>query len=139
VIVGVCFLVATFTFAIGSALIHSHFSSGTSGDGTLVAGVFLLACIGLAVVTNGLAMRSVLTPHTRLRSQAWSWLVPRNVSMLGLIGYPVFLVGTTNPVTQAPWLRTPESRQSPEAVPPVGTHGAEACVCKRPASTESPP
>ena len=30
VLVGLCFLVATFTFAIGSALIHSHFSSGTS-------------------------------------------------------------------------------------------------------------
>jgi hypothetical protein len=44
VLVGLCFLVATFTFAIGSALIHSHFSSGTSRDGTLVAGVFLLAC-----------------------------------------------------------------------------------------------
>ncbi len=54
-LVGLCFLVATFTFAIGSALIHSHFSSGTSRDGTLVAGVFLLACTGLAVVTNGLA------------------------------------------------------------------------------------
>ena len=143
VLVGLCFLVATFTFAIGSSLIQSHFSSGTSRDGTLVAGVFLLACTGLAAVTNGLAMRSVLTPHTRLRSHAYliltavecltivaiggyfltsrtqwnasvlpvyvvsgaaglilssalwtSWLVPRNVSMLGLIGYPVFLVGT---------------------------------------------
>ena len=66
-LVGLRFLMATFTFAIGSALIHSHFSSGTSRDGTLVAGVFLL----------------------------WtSRLVPRNVSMLGLIGYPAFLVGT---------------------------------------------
>ena len=64
VLVGLCLLVATFTFAIGSALIHLHFSSGTSRDGTLVAGVFLLACTCLAVVTNGLAMRSVLTPHT---------------------------------------------------------------------------
>jgi len=137
VLVGLCFLVATFTFAIGSALIHSHFSSGTSRDGTLVAGVLLLACTGLAAVTNGLAMRSVLTPHTRLRSQAYlilravecltivaiggyfltsrtqwnasvlpvyavsgaaglilssalwtSWLVPRNVSMLGLNRLP---------------------------------------------------
>ena len=41
VLVGLCFLAATFTFAIGSALIQSHFSSGTSRDGTLVAGVFL--------------------------------------------------------------------------------------------------
>jgi hypothetical protein len=141
VLVGLCFLMATFTFAIGSALIHSHFSGGTSRDGTLVAGVFLLAGTGLAVVTNGLAMRSALTPHIRLRSQAYlilravecltivaiggyfltsrtqwnasvlpvyavsgaaglilssalwtSRLVPRNVSMLGLIGYPVFLL-----------------------------------------------
>jgi hypothetical protein len=71
VLVGLCFLIATFTFAIGSPLIHSHFSSGTSRDGTLVAGVFLLACTGLAVVTNGLATRTALTPHIRLRSQAY--------------------------------------------------------------------
>ena len=51
-LVGLCFLVATFTFAIGSALIHSHFSSGTSRDGTLVAGVFLLACSRLAILTR---------------------------------------------------------------------------------------
>ena len=37
VLVGLCFLVATFAFAIGSALIDSHFSSGTSRDGTLVS------------------------------------------------------------------------------------------------------
>ena len=151
VLVGLCVLVATFTVAIGSALVHSHFSSGTSRDGTLVAGVFLLACTGLAVVTNGPAMRSVLTPHIRLRSQAYlilravecltivaigghfltsrtqwnasvlpvyavsgaaglilssalwtSWLVPRNVSMLGLIGYPVFLVGRSWPCSTDP-------------------------------------
>ena len=125
-LVGLCFLVATFTCAIGSALIYSQFSSGASRDGTLVAGVFLLACTGLAVVTNAVAMRSVVTPHTIvavggsfqtsrtqwnasvlpvyavsgaagliLSSALWtSWLVPRRVSMLGLIGYPVFLVGT---------------------------------------------
>jgi hypothetical protein len=52
VLVGLCFLMATSTFAIGSALIHSHFSSGTSRDGTLVVGVFLLACTGLAVLTR---------------------------------------------------------------------------------------
>ena len=74
---------ATFTFAIGSALIHSHFSSGTSRDGTLVAGVFLLACTGLAAVTNGLAMHSVLTRHTRLRSQAY--LILRAVECLTIV------------------------------------------------------
>ena len=63
-LVGLCFLVATFTCAIGSALIYSQFSSGASRDGTLVAGVFLLACTGLAVVMNVLTMRSVVTPRT---------------------------------------------------------------------------
>ena len=30
VLVGLCFLIATFTFAIGNALIHSYFSSATA-------------------------------------------------------------------------------------------------------------
>jgi hypothetical protein len=83
VLVGLSFLVATFTFAIGSALIHSHFPGGTSRYGTLVAGAFLRACTGLAVVTNGLAMRSALTPHTRLRSQAY--LTLRAVECLTIV------------------------------------------------------
>jgi hypothetical protein len=73
----------TFTFAIGSALIHSHFSSGTYRDGTLVASVFLVGCTGLAAVTNGLEMRSVLTPHTRVRSQAY--LILRAVDCLTIV------------------------------------------------------
>ena len=143
VLVGLAFLTATFTFAIGNALIHSYFSSATSHDGTLIAGVFLLGCDGVAVVANGLAMRRVLTPHAPIRSQAYfvlrvaecvtvvvigvyfltsqtrwdayvlpvyavsgaaglvlssalltSRIVPRSLSMLGVIGYPVFLVGS---------------------------------------------
>ena len=74
---------ATFTFAIGTALIHSHFASGTSRNGILAAGVILLACTGIAVVTNGLAIRSVLTPHTRLRSQAY--LILRAVECLTIV------------------------------------------------------
>ena len=143
VLVGVLFLAATFTFAIGNSLIHSYFSSSTSHKVTLIAGLFLLGCDGVAVAANGLAMRRVLRPHAPLRSQAYcilrlaecltvvavgvyfltgharwdayvlavyavsgaaglvlssalrtSTMVPRNLSMLGLIGYPVFLVGS---------------------------------------------
>ena len=142
VLVGLCFLTATFAFAIANALIHSYFSSATAHD-ALMAGVFLLGCCGLAVAANGAAMRRVLRPYTPIRSQAYfvsrvtecltlvtvgayfltshaqwnayvlavyavsgtaglvlssalltSRIVPRNLSMLGLIGYPVFLVGT---------------------------------------------
>jgi len=142
VLVGVCFLVATFTFATGNALIRSSFSSATAHD-ALIAGVFLLGCCGLAVAANGAAMRRILTPHTPIRSQAYfvlrvtecltllavgmyflasharwdayvlavyavsgaaglvlssalltSRIVPRNLSILGLIGYPVFLLGS---------------------------------------------
>ena len=142
VLVGLCFLTATFTFAIGNALIRSYFSSATAHD-ALIAGVFLLGCCGLAVAANGAAMRRILTPHTPIRSRAYfvlrvtecltlvavgvyfltshaqwnayvlavyavsgaaglvlssalltSRIVPRNLSMLGLIGYPVFLVGS---------------------------------------------
>jgi hypothetical protein len=142
VLVGLCFLTATFTFAIANALIHSYFSSATAHS-VLLAGVFLLCCCGLAVAANGAAMGRVLMPYTPIRSQAYfvsrvtecltlvavganfltshaqwnahvlavyamsgtaglvlssalltSRIVPRNLSMLGLIGYPVFLVGT---------------------------------------------
>jgi hypothetical protein len=142
VLVGLFFLTATFTFAIGNALIRSYFSSATARS-SLIAGVFLLGCCGLAVAANGAAMRRILTPHTPIRSQAYfvlrvtecltlvavgvyfitrhaqwdayvlavyavsgaaglvlssalltSGIVPRNLSVLGLIGYPVFLVGS---------------------------------------------
>ncbi len=143
VLVGLLFLTATFTFAIGNSLIHSYFSSATSHNGLLIAGLCLLGCDGLAVAANGLAMRRILTPHTPIRSQAYfvlrvaecvtvvavgvyfltshvqwnayvlavytvagaaglvlSWalltsrIVPRNLAILGVIGYPVFLMGS---------------------------------------------
>jgi hypothetical protein len=142
VLVGLCFLAATFTFAIANALLHSYLSSATAHHAP-IAGVFLLGCCGLAVATNGVAMRRVLTPHTPIRSRAYlalragecltlmgvgvyfltshthrdvyvlavyavsgaaglvlssalltSRVVPRKLSVLGLVGYPVFLAGT---------------------------------------------
>ena len=142
VLVGLLFFAATFTFAIGNALIRSYFSSATSHKGILIACLCLFGC-GVAVATNGLAMRPVLAPHAPIRSQAYRFLrlaecltlmavgvyfltgharwdayvlavyavsgaaglvlssalrtsrmVPKNLSMLGLIGYPIFLVGT---------------------------------------------
>ena len=56
VLVGLCFLTATFTFAIGNTLIRSYFSSSTAHT-ALIVGVFLLACCGLAVAVNGASMR----------------------------------------------------------------------------------
>ena len=142
VLVGLCFLTATFTFAIGNALIRSYFSTATAHT-ALIVGVFLLACCGLAVAVNGASMRPILTPSAPLRAQAYlalrvtecltlvavgvyfltnhaqwnayvlavyavsgvaglvlssalltSRIVPRNLSMLGVIGYPVFLLGS---------------------------------------------
>ena len=139
VLVGLCFLIATFTFAIGNALIRSYFSS-TTAHSALIAGVFLLGCCGLAVATNGAAMRRALRPYAPIRSQAYlvlrvaecltlvtvgmyfltrhaqwnayvlavyavsgaaglvlssalltSRIVPKNLSMLGVVGYPIFL------------------------------------------------
>lgn len=63
-IVGACFLAATFTFAVANVLIDSYFSSATPHQAVLVAGVFLLGCCGLAVATNAAAMRKVLAPST---------------------------------------------------------------------------
>ena len=142
VLVGLCFLTATFTFAIGNALIRSYFSNATAHT-ALIAGVSLLGCCGLAVAANGAAMPRVLTPYAPIRSRAYfvlrvtecltllavgvyfltshaqwnayvlavyavsgvaglvlssalltSRIVPRNLSMLGVVGYPVFLVGS---------------------------------------------
>ena len=138
-----CFLAATFTFALGNAFIRSYFASPTAND-VLLAGVLLLSCCALAVATNGAALRGILAPYAPLRSRAYfvlrltecltlvavgvyfatthaqwntyllavyaisgaaglvlssalltSRTVPRNLSMLGVIGYPVFLMGTT--------------------------------------------
>jgi Domain of unknown function (DUF4386) len=142
VLVGVCFLAATFTFAVGNAFIRSHFASPTAND-VPIAGVLLLGCCALAVATNGAAMRAILAPYALLRSRVYFLLrltecltlvgvgvyfatsdaqwntyllavyaisgaaglvlssalltsrtVPRNLSMLGVIGYPVFLLGS---------------------------------------------
>jgi hypothetical protein len=142
VLVGLCFLIATFTFAIANAVIRSYFSSATAHD-ALIGGAFLLGCCGLAVAANGAAMRPILAPHAPIHSRAYlvlrvtecltlvavgmyfltshaqwdayvlavyavsgaaglvlssalltSRIVPRNLSVLGLIGYPVFLVGS---------------------------------------------
>jgi hypothetical protein len=143
VFVGLVFLAATFTFAIGNALIHSYFLSVASHKGMLIAGGVCLFGCGVAVASNGLAMRRVLAPHAPIRSQAYrilrsvecltltavgvyfltgharwdayvlavyavsgaaglvlssalrtSRIVPKNLSILGLIGYPIFLGGT---------------------------------------------
>lgn len=142
-LVGLCFLTATCTFAIGNALIHSYFSSATSHQGILVVGLILLVCDGLAVAANGLAMRPILTPRAPIRANAYlllrvaecltvaaigayflmsharwdayvlpvyaisgaaglilvsalltSRIVPRSLAILGVIGYPIFLIGS---------------------------------------------
>jgi Domain of unknown function (DUF4386) len=142
VLVGLFFLTATFTFAIGNAFIRSYFSSATAHN-ALSIGVLLLGCCGLADAANGAAMRRILAQYTPIRSRAYFFLratecltlvavgvyfltshaqwsayvlavyaasgaaglilssalltsriVPRNLSMLGLIGYSIFLVGT---------------------------------------------
>ncbi len=143
VLVGLLFLTATFTFGIGNALIHSYFLGTSSHNRTLIGGVFLLVCDGLAVAVNGLAMRRILTPHSPIRSRLYCFLraaecltvvavgayfltshaqwggyvlavyalagaaglvlssalltsrsVPKNLALLGVIGYPIFLVGS---------------------------------------------
>src|SRR5437016_5319216 len=86
VLVGLLFLTATFTFAIGNSLIHSHFPSASSHNGMLVVGVFLLCCHGLADATNGLAMRRILTPHTPIRSQTYLVLRAAECLTVGAIG-----------------------------------------------------
>ena len=89
VLVGLCFLTATFTFAIGSALIRSYFSSAKAHS-ALIAGVFLLVCCGLAVAANGAAMRRILTPHTPIRSQAY--FVLRMTECLTLVAVGVYFL-----------------------------------------------
>ena len=89
VLVGLCFLTATFTFAIANALIHSYFSSATAHS-ALIAGVFLLGCCGLAVAANGAAMRRVLMPYTPIRSQAY--FVSRVTECLTLVAVGAYFL-----------------------------------------------
>jgi hypothetical protein len=142
VLVGLCFLAATFTFAIGNALIRAYCSSATAHN-ALIVGVFLLGCCGLSVAANGAAMRRVLSTQAPIRSRSYfilrvtecltllavgvyfltshaqwngyvlavyavsgaaglvlssalltSRIVPRSLSMLGVVGYPIFMVGS---------------------------------------------
>lgn len=88
--VGLLFLAATLTFAAGNALIQSYFSSATSPDGTLVAGVLLQGCTALAVAAIGLAMRRVLMPAAPVRSQAY--LVLRLAESLALVAVGVYFL-----------------------------------------------
>jgi hypothetical protein len=60
VLVGVLFLSATATFAVGSALITSYFSEASGQASTLLAGVLFQAIGALAVVGIGIAMLPVL-------------------------------------------------------------------------------
>jgi hypothetical protein len=143
ILVGLLFLAATFTFAAGNSLIHSHFSNANAHNRTLIAGLLLLGATALAVVVNGVAMHRVLSPHAPLRSHAYvalrtaecltivaiilyfltsrtrwdayllavyavsgaaglvlssalwtSRIVPKSLTLLGIIGYPIFVTGT---------------------------------------------
>src|ERR1035438_8773269 len=89
VLVGLAFLTATLTFAIGNALIRSYFSSATAHN-ALIAGVFLLGCCGLAVAANGAAMRRTLTPYTPIRSRAY--FVLRVTECLTLVAVGVYFL-----------------------------------------------
>jgi Domain of unknown function (DUF4386) len=62
VLVGVLFLTSTAAFAVGSSLVASHFSGDSPATRTLLAGVLLQVCAGLAVAGIGLAMLPVLRP-----------------------------------------------------------------------------
>lgn len=141
-LVGLLFLLFTVTFFIGNSLTHSYFSSGTSREGTLITGVFLLVVSGLADAAVGVAMRPVLQPYAPVRSLGYlvlrmaeclavvaagvyfltsraqwndyvlpvyalsgaaglflapvlltSRLVPRSLSLLGIVGYAALLLG----------------------------------------------
>jgi hypothetical protein len=89
--VGLCFLAATFTFAIANALIHSYFSSATAHT-TLIVGVFLLGCCGLAVAANGAAMRRILTPYAPVRSRAY--FVLRMTECLTLVAVGTYFLAS---------------------------------------------
>lgn len=87
-VVGACFLAATFSFAIGNALIHSYFFSSITHSAVLVAGVFLLGCGGLAVATNGVVTRRILAPYTRSASRTYVAL--RMIECLTIVAVAVY-------------------------------------------------
>ena len=71
ILVGLLFITQMIAAAIGNIMITSFFSGESSGDGTLVTGVLLMAGAGLAVAVIGVAMYTVLRPHGRRLSLAY--------------------------------------------------------------------
>ena len=141
-LVGVLFLASTAAFAAGGSLVASYFSGDSPQPSTLLAGVLLEVCTGLAVVGIGLAMLPLLRRHDVRLARAYlvlrvleclaiatvgasmlatrrqlqhgdlliysftavggiifsyllfvSRLIPRLLSMLGMLGYLVLLLG----------------------------------------------
>jgi hypothetical protein len=81
VLVAVLFLTSTAAFAIGSSLLASHFSGDSPGTSTLLAGVLLIYSF---TAVGGIIFSYLLYA---------SGLVPRLLSMLGMLGYVALLVG----------------------------------------------
>ena len=116
VLVGLCFLTATFTFAIGNALIHSYFSSATS-HGARIAGVFLLGVDGLAVMANGLAMRRVLGQGAnrcvwRLALHQRVHLPPDRTKMTNQSAQPTETASSSDPPERNPAMARPRTTKS---------------------------
>jgi hypothetical protein len=65
VLVGLLFLVSTFTFMIGSRLIQSNLIYGSQNISSLILGVILEIACGAAVVGIGLLMFPILKPFNK--------------------------------------------------------------------------
>jgi hypothetical protein len=94
VLVGVLFLLATATFAVGSALITSYFSGGSRQASTLLAGVLFQGIGALAGAGIGVAMLPVLRHYNVGLARGYAAL--RIGEALMMIAAGVYMVATKN-------------------------------------------
>jgi hypothetical protein len=94
VLVGVLFLLATATFAMGGGLITSYFSEAGGQASTLLAGVLFEGISALAVAGIGLAMLPVLRHYNVGLARGYAGL--RIGEALMIISAGVYMVATKN-------------------------------------------
>jgi MFS family permease len=92
VLVGVLFLLATATFAVGSQLITSYFSEGSGQASTLLTGVLFQAVSALSGAGIGVAMLPVLRHYNVRLARGYAGL--RIGEALMMISTGVYMVAT---------------------------------------------
>jgi hypothetical protein len=94
VLVGVLFLLATATFAVGSALLTSYFSGESGQSSTLAAGVLFEAVSAIAVASIGVAMWPIFRQYSAGLGRGYAAL--RIGEGLTIVTAGIYMLATKN-------------------------------------------